>query len=78
METPATPPPHFMTTREVAALIRKTPGAVRQIRHRGTGPKRGRKVGRATLYPHAAVMEWLDALELVDPLARRGDERLAS
>ncbi|MEU3266597.1 helix-turn-helix domain-containing protein [Streptomyces bacillaris] len=61
-----------MTTREVAALIRKTPGAVRQIRHRGTGPKRGRKVGRATLYPHAAVMEWLEALELVDPLARRG------
>ncbi|MFF9084440.1 helix-turn-helix domain-containing protein [Streptomyces rubiginosohelvolus] len=71
METPATPPPHFMTTREVAALIRKTPHAVRQIRHRGTGPKRGRRVGRDTLYPRAAVMEWLDALEQADPLALR-------
>ncbi|MFD7746687.1 helix-turn-helix domain-containing protein [Streptomyces sp. NPDC059698] len=71
METPEKPQPHFMTTREVASLIRKTPGAVRQMRHRGIGPKRGRRVGRDTLYPRAAVMEWLDTLEQADPLARR-------
>lgn len=71
METPGTSQHHFMTTREVAALIRKTPHAVRQIRHRGTGPSRGRKVGRGILYPRAAVMEWLDRLEQSDPLSMR-------
>ncbi|MFI1524980.1 helix-turn-helix domain-containing protein [Streptomyces griseus] len=63
--------PDLMTTKEVADLIRKTPHAVRQMRHRGIGPKRGRRVGRDTLYPRAAVMEWLDALEQADPLAQR-------
>ncbi|MFD4024676.1 helix-turn-helix transcriptional regulator [Streptomyces sp. NPDC058576] len=60
-----------MTTREVAKLIRKTPQAVRQMRHRGIGPKRGRRVGRGTLYPRTEVMAWLDAREQADPLARR-------
>lgn len=62
--------PGLMTTREVAALIRKTPHAVRQMRHRGLGPK-GTRVGRDTLYPRAGVMAWLHALEQADPLAQR-------
>lgn len=62
--------PTLMTTKEVAALIRKTPHAVRQMRHRGIGPK-GTKVGREVLYPGAGVLAWLDALEQADPLAQR-------
>jgi len=62
--------PDLMTTKEVAALIRKTPHAVRQMRHRGIGP-RGTKVGRDVLYPRAGVMAWLRALEQADPLAQR-------
>ncbi|MCX0246450.1 helix-turn-helix domain-containing protein [Streptomyces drozdowiczii] len=62
--------PDLMTTKEVAALIRKTPHAVRQMRHRGIGP-RGTRVGRDTLYPRDGVMAWLRALEQADPLAQR-------
>jgi hypothetical protein len=62
--------PDLMTTKEVAALIRKTPHAVRQMRHRGIGP-RGTKVGRDVLYPRVGVMAWLRALEQADPLAQR-------
>ncbi|WP_137235149.1 helix-turn-helix domain-containing protein [Streptomyces sp. BPSDS2] len=74
METPATPPPHFMTTQEVAALIRKTPNAVRVMRHRGIGPP-GVRVGRDTLYRRTAVLEWLEALEQADRLAQRARRR---
>lgn len=62
--------PGLMTTKEVADLIRKTPHAVRQMRHRGIGP-RGTKVGRGVLYPRAGVMAWLLAREQADPLAQR-------
>ncbi|WP_275115601.1 helix-turn-helix domain-containing protein [Streptomyces sp. OspMP-M45] len=65
-----TPDLGLMTTKEVAALIRKTPHAVRQMRHRGIGP-RGTKVGRDVLYPRAGVLAWLAALEQADPLAQR-------
>ncbi|MGW3213131.1 helix-turn-helix transcriptional regulator [Streptomyces parvus] len=61
--------PDLMTTREVAALIRKTPNAVRLMRHRGTGPP-GFRVGRDTLYRRIVVVAWLEALEQADPLAR--------
>lgn len=70
MGTLVTAAPDLMTTREVAALIRKTPHAVRQMRHRGIGPK-GTKVGRGVLYPRAGVFAWLAAKELADPLAQR-------
>ncbi|MEU2143573.1 helix-turn-helix domain-containing protein [Streptomyces globisporus] len=62
--------PDLMTTKEVAALIRRSPGALRQMRHRGLAPK-GVKVGRDVLYTRAAVMAWLEALEQADPLAQR-------
>lgn len=70
MGTLTTPEPGLMTTREVADLIRKSPHAVRQMRHRGIGPK-GTKVGRGVLYPRAGVLAWLAALEQADPLAQR-------
>lgn len=59
-----------MTTTEVAALIRKTPNAVRMMRHRGIGPP-GFRVGRDTLYRRAVVLAWLEAREQADPLAQR-------
>lgn len=62
--------PELMTTKEVAAHIRKTPHAVRQMRHRGIGP-RGFRAGRDVLYPRTAVLAWLAAREQADPLAQR-------
>lgn len=70
MGTLTTPDLGLMTTREVAALIRKTPHAVRQMRHRGIGP-RGTKVGRDVLYPRAGVLAWLAAMEQADQLGQR-------
>lgn len=60
----------YMTTKEVAALLRKTPHAVRQMRHRGIGPK-GTRYGREVLYLRQVVASWLTAREDSDPLARR-------
>lgn len=62
--------PTLMKTKEVADLIRRTPHAVRQMRHKGTGPK-GTRVGRDVLYPSAGVLAWLARLEQADPLAQR-------
>ncbi|MFE3004203.1 helix-turn-helix domain-containing protein [Streptomyces sp. CB02366] len=62
--------PDLMTTKEVAALIRKTPHAVRQMRHRGIGPQ-GTRFGRDTLYRRDVVLAWLEAREQADPLAQR-------
>lgn len=70
MTTLLTTVPDLMTTKEVADLVRKTPHAIRQMRHRGVGPK-GQRVGRDTLYPRAVVLAWLAALEQADPLAQR-------
>lgn len=60
----------YMTTKEVAALIRKTPHAVRQMRHRGLGPK-GIRIGRNVLHHRDVVAAWLVARENSDPLAQR-------
>lgn len=70
MSTLTTTVPDLMTTKEVADLIRKTPHAVRQMRHKGIAPK-GTKVGRGVLYPRAGVLAWLKTLEQADPLAQR-------
>lgn len=70
MATMTTAEPDLMTTREVAALIRRTPHAVRQMRHRGAAPK-GTNVGRGVLYLRADVLAWLKAKEQADPLAQR-------
>lgn len=60
----------FMTTKELAVLIRKSPEAVRQMRHRGDGPV-GTRHGRDTLYDRAVVEKWLAAKTAADPLAQR-------
>ncbi|WP_405794050.1 helix-turn-helix domain-containing protein [Streptomyces sp. NBC_01506] len=60
----------YMTTKEVAALIRKTPHAVRQMRHRGLAPK-GMRVGRSVLYHRDAVAAWLTKRTAGDALAQR-------
>lgn len=50
----------FMTTDEVAALVRSTPQTVKWWRHAKQGPKWFR-VGRRVLYVEADVLEWLEA-----------------
>ncbi|GAA2364866.1 helix-turn-helix domain-containing protein [Streptomyces carpaticus] len=60
----------YLTTKEVAIFIRRTPEAVRQMRHRGTGPK-GVRIGRVVLYHHDELKRWLAAKESADSLALR-------
>lgn len=60
----------FMTTAELAVLVRKTPATVRGWRHRGQGP-RGTRVGRGVLYRRDAVEAWLKAREEADEIGRR-------
>lgn len=65
--SPASP---YLTTREVADLIRSTVPAVRQMRHRGTGPQ-GTRVGRGVLYDAADVRAWLKAKADADRVRQR-------
>lgn len=60
----------YMTTKELAHILRTTPNAVRILRHRGIGP-RGFRRGRQVLYRRTAVEEWLTAMEAADVLAQR-------
>jgi hypothetical protein len=60
----------YMTTRELAALIRKTPAAVRQMRYRGEGPA-GIRIGREVIYERGVVQSWLEAKAATDRLAQR-------
>ncbi|MEU7037992.1 helix-turn-helix domain-containing protein [Streptomyces sp. NPDC046237] len=65
-------PQQVVTTRELAALLRKTPAAIKTMRHRGKGP-RGFRVGRKVLYPAAEVEAWLAARLANDPLVQRAN-----
>lgn len=60
----------LMTTAEVARYIRKTPHAVRQMRHRGVGPQ-GTRVGKNLLFHRDVVAAWWAARIAGDPLAQR-------
>lgn len=60
----------FMTTKELASVLRTTPNAIRILRHRGLGPS-GFRRGRQVLYRRAAVDAWLAAKEAADHLAQR-------
>lgn len=60
----------YMTTKELAVLIRSTPEAIRAMRYRGTAP-RGSRVGRRVLWHRDDVTAWLDARRDADPLAQR-------
>jgi predicted DNA-binding transcriptional regulator AlpA len=60
----------LIKTAELAVLLRKTPAAIKAMRHRGKGP-RGFRVGREVLYPVAEVEAWLASKLASDPLAQR-------
>src|SRR3546814_16311674 len=63
-ETPNASP--YITTNELAAIIRKRPEAVRMMRSRGTGPK-GTRFGRDVLYLRADVRAWLEEQRDTNP-----------
>jgi len=60
----------YLTTRELALELRKSPDAVRMMRHRGEGP-RGVRIGRNVLYATSDVIAWLEAKAAGDPVAQR-------
>jgi len=60
----------FMTTKELAGLVRRSPATVRAWRHRGQGP-RGTRVGRGVLYPREVVEAWLKQREEADEIGQR-------
>lgn len=70
MKTTAPLSPRFLTTKELAAELRMTPNAVRNMRHRGQGPV-GVRVGKSVLYASAEVEKRLAARAAADPLAQR-------
>ena len=51
--------PEYMTTREVADLLRTPPETIRYWRHLGTGPK-SFKVGRRVLYDRQDVDAFIE------------------
>lgn len=61
MVTPQTQ--QYLTTVEVAALVRTSPETVRYWRHVGRGPT-SFKVGRRVLYAREDVERWLDQARL--------------
>ena len=65
----------YLTTQDVADLLRTSPSSVRWWRAVGYGPP-GIKVGRRVLYRSADVTAWLGRLEAdpsraVEPVPRR-------
>ena len=62
----------FLTTDDVAALLRTSASTVRWWRHAGRGP-RGFKVGRRVLYARVDVDEFIDTQRELDPEYRRID-----
>jgi predicted DNA-binding transcriptional regulator AlpA len=64
----------FMTLREVAVFLRRSPEAVYQSRSRGLGP-RGRKIGRALLFRREEVEKWADQFMEHQPEPERGARR---
>lgn len=50
--------PTYLTTVEVAAIVRSPAETVRYWRHIGTGPK-SFKLGRRVLYDEADVLAWI-------------------
>ncbi len=54
----------YLTTEEVAELLRTTPETCRYWRHIGKGPK-SFKVGRRVLYDSADVQAFIDAARSV-------------
>lgn len=60
----------FLSTKDLAELLKTTENAVHILRHRGLGPK-GFRRGRNVLYRREAVDAWLRATEAGDRLGQR-------
>lgn len=60
----------YITTKELADLVRRPVSTVRGWRHRGTGP-RGTKYGREVLYRRDVVEAWLKKREDADEIGQR-------
>jgi excisionase family DNA binding protein len=59
----------YMTTQEIAELLRTSPETVRYWRHIGRGPA-SFKIGRRVLYDRADVEAWVAAARQVAPTDR--------
>lgn len=57
--------PTYLTTQELADVVRRPASTVRYWRHTGTGPQ-GTRVGRSVLYRRSEVLRWLAALEAAE------------
>lgn len=71
--TPAAPStqaaqPNFLTTAEVALLLRRPESTLRYWRAKGDGP-RGIRIGKQYLYPENNVTAWLRSLDKEGALA---------
>lgn len=62
----------LLTTADLAQLLRKAPATIRQMRHRGSGP-RGTRVGRDVLYDPDVVHAWLKAKSDADEVGARAE-----
>lgn len=60
----------FLSTQDLAVLLKTTTNAVHILRHRGRGPQ-GFRRGRNVLYRREAVEAWLRAQEAGDRLGQR-------
>lgn len=66
-------PDALLTTAEVAALVRRPVGTIRQWRHNGRGPK-GFRLAGSVVYRRSAVEAWIrqcEREERVAPAAAR-------
>jgi DNA-binding transcriptional MerR regulator len=60
--------PTFLTTAEVAAILRRPESTLRYWRRQGEGPK-GLLVGGTYLYPEGNVRAWLKSIDTLGALA---------
>jgi excisionase family DNA binding protein len=58
--TPSETPPSYLTTKEVAALIRMHPVSLDKICRQGRGPRRI-MIGRAVRFSRAEVDAWMQS-----------------
>jgi predicted DNA-binding transcriptional regulator AlpA len=54
-------PEPFFTVADLAAVLRTTPAAILQARHRGSSLPRGFKIGRRILYRPEDIDAWIDS-----------------
>jgi predicted DNA-binding transcriptional regulator AlpA len=63
-------PDEFLTVEELAGMVRTTPNAVHQWRHRGFGP-RGTRIGKRILYRRSDVEQWIAEQTVAELNSRR-------